>query len=194
MNAWGKGEAKGDCLSWAFCLILIIFKFESLLYLQLWLRCYDSSNIAVTLTGKGQPFTYSFLQLEFHPFLTPFSIPTYAWIHLVRPSAVLFFSKKLLQSSLGASSWAGSASFFKTFYGSSSQTLCLNFHPLFPGIQTVLHILLSATRGPGSSQYHSSRASEPLSCFLEKGARLPVCLSSVWTPAVPHSASRKQIS
>lgn len=38
------------------------------------------------------------------------------------------------------------------------------------------------------------RTNKPCSCFLERDPCLPVCLSSVWTPAVPQGVSGKQAS
>lgn len=190
----GKGEDRGECLSWAFCLIAIVFKFESLLYLQLWLRCYDSSNTAIPFTGKGQHFTYSFVQLEFHPFLTPSSIATYAQIHFAWPLACclffFFFWEKLLKSSLDASTWAGRGSSVELVL----HTL-LKSSPFLPwnlnrAARPALSHTCSWLHGHNTTAQERARRSR----FLERGARLPVCLSvkcanSHWSPELQQKAN-----
>lgn len=111
MNAGGRGEDRG-----------IVFHRPSVwLWLYLNLRAYyiySCDYVAMTaatlssapFTGKGQLFTCSFVQLELQPFLTPFSIATFAWIHFASPLTCFFFWKNLLKISLGASSWAGRGS------------------------------------------------------------------------------------
>lgn len=55
----GQWTGQGDCLSWAFCLIVVLFKFETLLYLQLWVRCYDSSNTTTPFHRKRATISIS---------------------------------------------------------------------------------------------------------------------------------------
>lgn len=96
----------GYCYPGVFCWIVIILTFESLFCLQLRLGCYDSSNTAIPFTGRRQLFTYSFRQPESHPFLTPFPGATRAQTHFAWPLSWVFW-ERLLNSSLGPSSWAG---------------------------------------------------------------------------------------
>lgn len=116
--SWMKGgqwRRQGDCLSRAFCLIVIIFKFESELYLQMWLHCCDSSNPTTPFTVKGPLLPYPFIQLEFHFFLTEISIATMNEYTLPLPLTCLSFpeSGEVSQDSWDASSWAGRGSCLK---------------------------------------------------------------------------------
>lgn len=165
----------------------------------MWQRCYDTSNAAVPSAGKGQLFTsISFIQLEFHPFLTTFSAAPSAWIHFACPlTCVVFVSGKsyLRAVCLGLRSWAGRASCSKPLRDPVLDTL-LKFSPFHPwNPNHAAHPAFSHT----CSWLHphnttaQERATHSLISWKERPVCLSVYLSSVWTPAVPQSASRKQI-
>lgn len=198
MNAGGRGEDRG-----------IVFHGPSVwLWLYLNLRaCYIYSCDYVAMTAatvlslyRKRTTIYVFLSTAWVSALSyTLSIVIYAWIRFAWPLPWFFFWENLIKSSLGASKWARRGGGLNPSVEPVLHT-SLKSSPFLPwNLKRAACSAFSRKRSWAAPlPHHSSRASKPLSCFLERGARppvcLPVCLSSVWTPAAPQSASREQIS